>query len=157
MVPYLVEAADHFYSALTVEIRPAPCAGEAGAIAFEARDRFPGGIEFGVLTLDGTEALYALDGQHRLKSIELAIRQQPELAREHITLILVPFQSVPRSQTLFSDLNRSQVIAEQGFRPTGGGAHDSTLAVPITLCIERVSKTEDLQVLSAERRHLSAA
>jgi DNA sulfur modification protein DndB len=106
MVPYLLADQDHFYSALTVEIRPAPYAGGLGAVTFEPKQTFPGGLEFGVLTLDGTECLYALDGQHRLKSIELAIRQKPELAREHITLILVPFKSIARSQTLFSDLNR---------------------------------------------------
>lgn len=106
LVPYLIASPDHFYSALTVEIRSAPRDGEVGEVVFELRDTFPGGLQFGTLTLDGTECLYALDGQHRLKSIELAIRQRPELAREHIALILVPFRNVPRSQTLFSDLNR---------------------------------------------------
>jgi DNA sulfur modification protein DndB len=106
MVPYLISTDDHFYSALTVEIRPAPQDGQQGKVLFSPKDSFPGGLEFGMLTLDGTECLYALDGQHRLKSIELAIRQRPELAREHITLVLVPFQSIVRSQTLFSDLNR---------------------------------------------------
>jgi DNA sulfur modification protein DndB len=106
LVPYLVSNSDHFYSALTVEIRPVPYGGSEGSIAFDVKDSFPGGLQFGTLTLDGTESLYALDGQHRLRSIELAIRQRPELAREHIALILVPFRSIPRSQTLFSDLNR---------------------------------------------------
>jgi DNA sulfur modification protein DndB len=106
MVPYLLYSDDHFYSALTVEIRSAPYADAPRGVAFESRQTFPGGVEFGVLTLDGTETLYALDGQHRLKSIEIAIRQKPQIAREHIALILVPFNSVTRSQTLFSDLNR---------------------------------------------------
>lgn len=107
MVPYLLDNGDHFYSALTVEVRPIPDAapGQA-AITFEGREKFPGGIEFGVVLLDGTESLYALDGQHRLKSMELAIKQQPQLAREQIALLLVPFQTVHRSQSLFSDLNR---------------------------------------------------
>src|SRR3954453_7659621 len=61
MVPYLLGAPDHFYSALTVEIRPAPSSdGAPLPLGFEARERFPGGLEFGVLTLDGTETLYAL-------------------------------------------------------------------------------------------------
>lgn len=106
LVPYLVGGDDHFYSALTVEIRPAPTDDGTAAIEFEAKDAFAGGLGFGTLTLDGTETLYALDGQHRLKSIELGIRQRPQLAREHITLILIPFRDVTRSQTLFSDLNR---------------------------------------------------
>lgn len=108
LVPYLLGGDDHFYSALTVEIRPAPRLESEGfePIAFDSKEQFAGGLEFGTLTLDGTECLYALDGQHRLKSIELAIRQRPQLAREHITLILIPFRDVTRSQTLFSDLNR---------------------------------------------------
>lgn len=106
MVPYLVQSLDHFYSALTVEVRPAPSEGVPQPLAFEEKGAFPGGAGFGMLTLDGTETLYALDGQHRLKSIELAIRQKPELAREHIVVVLVPFRAVVRSQTLFSDLNR---------------------------------------------------
>jgi DNA sulfur modification protein DndB len=106
MVPYLVQSPDHFYSALTVEVRPAPYEGEQAPLAFEERGSFPGGAAFGMLTLDGTETLYALDGQHRLKSIELAIRQKPELAREHIVVVLVPFRAVVRSQAMFSDLKR---------------------------------------------------
>ena len=63
-------------------------------------------MTWGQLTLDGTETLYALDGQHRLKSIQLAIRQRPELAREQIPVIFIPHRSPRRSQLLFSDLNR---------------------------------------------------
>jgi DNA sulfur modification protein DndB len=106
MVPYLVQSSDHFYSPLTVEVRPAPFEGERPELVFEERYSVPGGLAVGMLTLDGTELLYALDGQHRLKSIELAIRQKPALAREQIGVVLVPFQTVTRSQTLFSDLNR---------------------------------------------------
>lgn len=106
LVPYLLGGGDHFYSALTVEVRPAPTEHGVAAIDFDERETFPGGLAFGTLTLDGTESLYALDGQHRLKSIELAIRQRPLLAREHIALILIPFRSITRSQALFSDLNR---------------------------------------------------
>ena len=63
-------------------------------------------MTWGQIVLDGTETLYALDGQHRLKSIQLAIRQRPELAREQIPVIFVPHRSQRRSQLLFSDLNR---------------------------------------------------
>ncbi|MCY4615392.1 MAG: DNA sulfur modification protein DndB [Chloroflexi bacterium] len=106
MVPYLVANEDHFYSALTVEVRTA-ARDRVRGLDFESTAQFPGGIEFGQVTLDGTESLYALDGQHRLKSIEFAIRQRPELAGEHIALILVPFGDIAKSQTLFSDLNRN--------------------------------------------------
>ena len=106
MVPYLLANDDHFYSALTVEVRMASPDWKC-SLDFKSTAQFPGSIEFGQLTLDGTESLYALDGQHRLKSIELAIRQRPELAGEHIAIILVPFGDISKSQTLFSDLNRN--------------------------------------------------
>src|ERR1700694_3800543 len=41
LVPYLTSNPDHFYSALTVEVRPAPYAGGEGTVAFEAKDSFP--------------------------------------------------------------------------------------------------------------------
>jgi DNA sulfur modification protein DndB len=107
MVPYLLNVPDHFYSALTVEIRPAITEGFDGRLPFEPMGpNVTGGMSWGQITLDGTETLYALDGQHRLKSIQLAIRQRPELAREQIPVIFVPHRSQRRSQLLFSDLNR---------------------------------------------------
>ena len=107
MVPYLLNVPDHFYSALTVEIRPAITDTFDGHLPFEAiGPSITGGMTWGQLTLDGTETLYALDGQHRLKSIQLAIRQRPELAREQIPVIFIPHRSPRRSQLLFSDLNR---------------------------------------------------
>src|SRR4051812_47175789 len=80
MVPYLLTVPDHFYSALTVEIRPAMGEGFDGHVPFEATGPSIGRMAWGQLVLDGTETLYALDGQHRLKSIQLALRQRPELA-----------------------------------------------------------------------------
>ena len=106
MVPYLLDTPDHFYSSLTVEIRPAISSTGQRDVEFSSDTSFPGGIEFGTLTMDGTEMLYALDGQHRLKSIELALKELPELAGEHISVILIPFTGIKQSQLLFSDLNR---------------------------------------------------
>ena len=106
MVPYLIGAEDHFYSALTVEVRSTLTEKGPKPIDFEVIEGIPGGVEYGKLTLDGTESLYALDGQHRLKSIELAIREKPDLAGDHIAVILVPHVDIEQSQTLFSDLNR---------------------------------------------------
>jgi DNA sulfur modification protein DndB len=106
MVPYLLEAEDRFYSALTVEVRTTLTEKGPKPVSFEAVEGIPGGVEYGKLTLDGTESLYALDGQHRLKSIELAIREKPDLASDHIAVILVPHVNIEQSQTLFSDLNR---------------------------------------------------
>lgn len=101
MVPYLTVNPDHFYSALTAEVeRP----GEPkSTIHFEPQN----GSEFvGTVKFDGSEQIMTLDGQHRLKSIELALKEFPDLARESIAVILVPSKGYRKSQQLFSDLNR---------------------------------------------------
>lgn len=101
MVPYLIDREDHFFSAITVEvIRPGE---EEHRINFIANHENP---DFGRIYFDGTETLQAVDGQHRLKAIQLALQSAPELAKESIAVVFVPHQSIRRSQQLFSDLNR---------------------------------------------------
>ncbi len=49
LVPYLLEAPDHFYSALTVEVRPSTAVDHEPAIPFEPQGpAIPGGIEYGM-------------------------------------------------------------------------------------------------------------
>lgn len=101
MVPYLTVNPDHFYAALTAEVeRPGD---PESRIVFEPQN---GSEDIGVVKFDGSEQVMTLDGQHRLKSIELALKNYPDLARESIAVILVPEKGPRRSQQLFSDLNR---------------------------------------------------
>src|SRR5439155_12012453 len=93
-------------SAITVEVmRP----GESShRIRFE---RIPNwndeaGVEAGVLTLDGTEYITPLDGQHRLAAVKEAITENPLLLKETISVIFLSHKNIMRSQQLFSDLNR---------------------------------------------------
>jgi DNA sulfur modification protein DndB len=99
IVPYLTQIPDHFFSSLTVEVIFQP--GDKNEIKFEQSG------EWGYVLLDGTEALRTLDGQHRLVAIKEAVKEAPALAAEKIAVILVPHQSVKRSQQVFSDLNRN--------------------------------------------------
>ncbi|MGW4802554.1 DNA sulfur modification protein DndB [Kitasatospora sp. NPDC004272] len=66
---------------------------------------------FGVLTFDGTQQFFALDGQHRLKAIKEAIKQNPELGREDINVIVVPHfdteEGRQRTRRLFTNINRN--------------------------------------------------
>ncbi|MGW3073958.1 DNA sulfur modification protein DndB [Kitasatospora sp. NPDC001132] len=66
---------------------------------------------FGVLTFDGTQQFFALDGQHRLKAIKDAIKQNPELGNEDINVIVVPhFDTADgrrRTRRLFTNINRN--------------------------------------------------
>lgn len=101
MVPYLLENPDHFYNALVLEhVRPGSTNHDIRFIAD------PDQPNTGWVELEGSETLEALDGQHRLKSIELAVTEMPDLAGETIALVVVPHQAMEVSQQLFSDLNR---------------------------------------------------
>ncbi len=101
MKPYLLNNPDHFFSAVAVEvIRPGD---QDHEIRFVPSLDNP---DFGRILFDGTELLQAVDGQHRLKTIQLAIDEDADLAKESIAVVLLPHRSVRRSQQLFSDLNR---------------------------------------------------
>lgn len=69
--------------------------------------------EFGVLTFDGTQAYFVLDGQHRLRAIKDALKQRPELGREDICVLIVTHYDNPegriRTRRLFSNINRNAV------------------------------------------------
>jgi DNA sulfur modification protein DndB len=67
--------------------------------------------EFGVLTFDGTQQYFALDGQHRLKAIKEALKQNPEIGKEDICVLMVTHYDTPegriRTRRLFSNINRN--------------------------------------------------
>jgi DNA sulfur modification protein DndB len=69
--------------------------------------------EFGVLTFDGTQQYFVLDGQHRLRAIKDALKQAPELAREDICVLIVTHYDNPEgrihTRRLFSNINRNAV------------------------------------------------
>lgn len=66
---------------------------------------------FGVLTFDGTQQYFALDGQHRLRAIKDALKQQPELGREDICVLLVSHYDTDegreKTRRLFTNINRN--------------------------------------------------
>jgi DNA sulfur modification protein DndB len=67
--------------------------------------------EFGVLTFEGTQAYFVLDGQHRLRAIKDAMKQSPDLGREDICVLIVTHYDNPegrmRTRRLFSNINRN--------------------------------------------------
>lgn len=115
LVEYLVEAPDHFFSAVTLVILPRELdrsaelidpESEEGDYAFKRieSDR-PGRNRFGFLYLSGDVVLFPGDGQHRLKAEFAAIKVKPELAREELPVVVIPFESTDQVRQLFSDLN----------------------------------------------------
>lgn len=66
---------------------------------------------FGVLTFDGTQSYFALDGQHRLRAIKDAIKQNPALGAEDIAVLIVSHfdteKGRERTRRLFTNINRN--------------------------------------------------
>jgi len=65
---------------------------------------------FGVITLDGTEEIFPIDGQHRYLGIKSAIKKSKKYNDEEITAIFVAHKNdkngLIRTRRLFSTLNR---------------------------------------------------
>ena len=64
----------------------------------------------GILRLDGTQTLFAIDGQHRVEGIRQALKENSELGREEVSVILVAHRNdsdgMERTRRLFTTLNR---------------------------------------------------
>ena len=64
----------------------------------------------GFLRLDGTEILFAIDGQHRVEGIKQALQENAELKQEEVSTIFVAHRNDPvgmeRTRRLFTTLNR---------------------------------------------------
>jgi DNA sulfur modification protein DndB len=73
---------------------------------------------FGVLTFDGSEQYFALDGQHRLRAIKDAIKNKPELGAEEICVILVSHfettEGKERTRRLFTNINKYAKTTTKG-------------------------------------------
>jgi len=61
----------------------------------------------GTLEMDFEDANFVInDGQHRCAAIAAAIKENPALGEESISVLLFPYESRSRVQQMFSDLNR---------------------------------------------------
>lgn len=61
----------------------------------------------GILRLPITTDFLINDGQHRRAGIEQALEHNRELGKQHISVVLFPWESLEASQQVFSDLNRT--------------------------------------------------
>jgi DNA sulfur modification protein DndB len=71
------------------------------------------GKTFGILTLDGNEKIFAIDGQHRTSAIKQYISKWNDRNEEEVTVIFLAHKNTPegevRTRRLFSTLNRYAV------------------------------------------------
>ena len=108
---YLLQSEHRFLGALIV----AAWGGDPDytPLAMEDPNGYLSGLDkqFGVLTFDGTQSYFALDGQHRLKAIKEAIKTDPKIGKEDICVIMVShYDSADgkvRTRRLFTNINRN--------------------------------------------------
>lgn len=121
MVPYLLHEPQRFYGALVVAVYGGePEFSPVRVSEHELLNDRDGetGYGFGLLRFDGSQIYYALDGQHRLKSIQLAVQENPDLRQEEITVIILKHETtregLQRTRRLFSTLNRRAKPTSKG-------------------------------------------
>lgn len=85
----------YVFSALTASID--------GEVAFEPSEKNP---DLGILNISMCAKMLINDGQHRRAAIESALKKNPDLKYEHISIVLYHDIGLRRSQQMFSDLNR---------------------------------------------------
>lgn len=72
----------------------------------------------GILSLNGKEKLFTLDGQHRLIGIKEAVAEAPHLGEDELSIIFIAHRTDPagmeRSQRLFTTLNKNAVPVSKG-------------------------------------------
>lgn len=112
MVPYLLNQSQRFYGALIVAVYGGNPEFQPVKVAEHEliNDNDKTSYGFGLLRFDGSQVYYALDGQHRLRSIQLAVEQDPALRDEEVAVIIVGHENtaegMERTRRLFSTLNR---------------------------------------------------
>ena len=72
----------------------------------------------GFLSFSGHESIFAIDGQHRHAGMKEALRTDPDLGKDEVSLVLVAHQNTPagqeRTRRLFTTLNKTAVAVGKG-------------------------------------------
>lgn len=112
---YLLSQPQRFFNALIVGVYGGAPEWYELAIGknpqFDA-DALPKALDgvLGFLRLDGTETLFAIDGQHRVQGIKQALEKNEKLKREEVSVIFVAHRNdqdgMERTRRLFTTLNR---------------------------------------------------
>lgn len=99
---YLSENVENYtLSSLTASVN--------GKIDFKPLSDTGVGQNMGTLTIPMDAQILINDGQHRRAAIELAIKEQPELGHDSISVLFFIDEGLKKSQQMFADLNKHAV------------------------------------------------
>jgi DNA sulfur modification protein DndB len=93
--------------------------------------------EIGILELPLDSQFVINDGQHRMAAIVEALKQNPTLANETISVVFFPFEDLDRMQQMFSDLNRTVKVTSKSLNILYD--HRDLLGQLVLDAVERVS------------------
>ena len=103
---YILSQKEHFFNALVLAVYDGEPIWNEIEIGFKGEDYY----NMGFLMLNGNEKIFPVDGQHRVEGIKDAIKENPELEDETISVILIGHQKnkegMERTRRIFSTLNR---------------------------------------------------
>ena len=108
MTEYLLRQKERFYGAIIV----AAWGGRPAYVPVKMEDHplLDDDFEYGLLKFDGRQEYFALDGQHRLKSIKEAIQLDRELRAEEVSVVILTHDRTEegnvKTRRLFHTLNR---------------------------------------------------
>ncbi len=96
---------DYTFSAITASVD--------ADVKFMAMDADADSKQVGRLHIPMTARFIINDGQHRRAAIEIALRENPELADESIAVVFFLDRGLERCQQMFADLNRHAIRPSQ--------------------------------------------
>lgn len=103
---YILSQKEHFFNALVLAVYDGEPVWNEIEVGFKGEDYY----NMGFLMLNGEEKIFPVDGQHRVEGIKDAIKENPELEDETISVILIGHQKnkegMERTRRIFSTLNR---------------------------------------------------
>ena len=69
-----------------------------------------GSVKFGYAVISSEITLYVTDGQHRLKAIEIAVKERPELYNDSVTVLVVQEIDLEQIHQDFADCSKNKPI-----------------------------------------------
>lgn len=103
---YIINHSDRFFNALVLAVYDGdPMWTE---IRYELDNEQYSNV--GILSFNGNEKVFPVDGQHRVEGIKEALKEKPSLEREELCVMLIGHSDTPegkeKSRRIFSTLNR---------------------------------------------------
>ena len=103
---YILTQKEHFFNALVLAIYDGDPTWNELELDFNGKDYY----SMGFLRLNGEEIIFPVDGQHRVEGIKEAIKNNPDLEDEDITVIFIGHhndkEGKEKTRRIFSTLNR---------------------------------------------------